>query len=93
MPDLKPATWYASVGVHYVPVGYVDQHAEITSSKASEFRASVYGAQDAIKYLRLLGAIFGAVVVALALQLLLTAAGRKQREIEDARHNINVYAQ
>lgn len=92
MPDFKPATWYPRVGVHYVPVAFVDQHAEITSAKARQFRASVYGAQDAIKYLRLLGAIFGAVVVAVALQLLLIAAGRKQREVEDARHNINVYA-
>jgi len=88
-----PRTGDGALGLRMIPVGWVDEFATITSSKASDFRAKVYAAQGAIRYLPLLGGIFGAIAVAAALHMLIVAKGRARDEAEfhHAAHHLNEY--
>jgi lysosome membrane protein 2 len=93
--------WYAGVGkssplggqLSFVPVAWVEESAEIDSDKAAQFRSKVYGAINAIKYVKLLGGIFGAVAVAVAVHMLLVAQSRAREEAEEnfAKHHATNY--
>lgn len=89
LPNLQTLTWYPNVGMHFTPVAWIDEHAEIPSNKASQFKSTVYGAQDAIRYVRLLGAIFGALCVALTVHLLIVAQGRVKPASSNTRTALN----
>jgi lysosome membrane protein 2 len=75
-----PFTLYPAVGTHYVPLAWIDENAEISSSKAAQFKSKVYGAQDAIHYVSLLGTILGSIFVGLAVMLLFISVSRTSTE-------------
>jgi len=87
MHTISPFTWYVNttgtLGQRLTPILWVEESAEITDSKASEFRGKVYGAQAAEKYIGLLGGIFGALIIALAVILFIIAQKRAVRESEE----------
>lgn len=78
--DFLVPTWYPNIGVHYIPVVWIDERGEITSSKASDFKAAVYGAKDAMKYIKLLGAIIGSIFVGIATMLFFISISRSSKE-------------
>jgi len=64
----------------YMPVGWLDEHAEISASKASTFRKEVYGARAVMKYLAVLGAIAAAILLAVANAFFFMATSRAAKE-------------
>jgi len=80
--------WYpntaGTLGQRLTPVLWVEESAEISNSKADEFTSKVYGAQKAEKLVGLLGGIFGALMLALAVVLFFIAQKRAVREAQES---------
>lgn len=82
-------TFYPNVAQHYTPVTWINENGEISSSKASDFRADVYGALDAIKYINLIPTIIGSIVIGASVLIFFLAISRGIAEQNRASGGIN----
>ena len=74
-------TWYAHVGDHFIPMAWIAESGDISESKAKDFKSSVYGARDAMKYVELIPTIIGSIFIGAAIVIFFIAAKRQAREV------------